>query len=146
MKTNPLADLGEGIDANRVETALKTIGVSLRDTNGEFRDLDDVFADLGEKWPTLTRNQKAYIATMAAGARQQSRFMAIMNNYDRTLELIRVSTNSAGEAAKQYAIYEDSVGAAHNRMQNSLEKLYVTLTSSDAIKSFYDILKSNKII
>lgn len=138
MKENPMAVLEDGVNANRVEKALKTVGVALRDTNGEFRDLDDVFNDLGDTWSSLSRNQKAYIATMAAGSRQQSRFMAIMNNYDRTLQLIRTSTNSAGEANRQYAIYEDSVEAAHNRLTNSLEAMYVSITSSDAIKFLYD--------
>jgi TP901 family phage tail tape measure protein len=34
---------GEALDFNRVDKALKTIGVSLVDTQGQFRDLDDVF-------------------------------------------------------------------------------------------------------
>lgn len=139
MKENPMAQLEDGTDANRVETALKTIGVSLRDTSGEFRNMDDVFADLGESWKGLTRNQKAYIATMAAGSRQQSRFMAIMNDYDRTLQLIRTSTNSAGEANAQYAIYEDSVAAAHQKMQNSFEQMSTSFMSADLIKGFYNL-------
>jgi len=69
MKENPIAVLEDGVDANRVEKALKSVGVALRGTTGEFRDLDEVFNDLGNKWVSLTRNQKAYIATMAAGAR-----------------------------------------------------------------------------
>lgn len=71
---------------------------------------------------------------------QQSRFMAIMNDYDRTLQLVRTSTNSAGEANAQYVIYEDSVSAAQQRMNNSLEQLYTTLMSSDALKIFYDLM------
>jgi len=69
---------------------------------------------------------------------QQSRFMAIMNDYDRTLQLIRTSTNSAGEANAQYEIYTKSVEAANKKMQNSFEAFYVKLTSSEAIKTVYD--------
>lgn len=69
MKENPMADLEDGVNANRVEKALKTVGVTLRDSNGEFRNMDDVFADLGESWKTMSRNQRAYISTMAAGSR-----------------------------------------------------------------------------
>ena len=74
---------------------------------------------------------------MAAGSRQQSRFMAIMNDYERTLQLVRTSTNSAGEANRQYAIYEDSVGASLNRLKNTQEAFYASITSSDAIKFLY---------
>jgi len=139
MKEDPTKILEDGVNANRVEKALKTVGVSLRDSAGQFRDLELVFNELGEKWGDLSRNQRAYIATISAGMRQQSRFMAIMNNYDRTLELVRTSTNSAGEANKQYAIYTDSVEAAQNRLKNTSEAFYASITSSNAIKELYDI-------
>jgi len=57
----------------------------LKDANGQFRNLDDVFMELSKKWNTLDRNSQRYIATIAAGSRQQSRFIAMMENYDRTL-------------------------------------------------------------
>ena len=40
---------GEIVDANRVEAALKSAGVAARDSNGEFRDLSDVFLELNAK-------------------------------------------------------------------------------------------------
>lgn len=65
MKKDPNA-LIDGASANKVESALATIGIALRDAAGEFRPLQDVFDELGMKWNTLTRNQQAYIATVAA--------------------------------------------------------------------------------
>ena len=50
----------EDLDYNKVDIALKSIGVSLKDTNGQFRDLDDVFLELSEKWNTLERNTQRY--------------------------------------------------------------------------------------
>jgi len=47
---------GEIIDANKIETALRTVGVALRDTSGQFRALDDVFLDLAAKWDSLDMN------------------------------------------------------------------------------------------
>ena len=59
----------DDLDYNKVDTALKSVGVSLKDTNGQFRDLDDVFLELSGKWDTLDRNSQRYIATIAAGSR-----------------------------------------------------------------------------
>ena len=56
----------DDLDYNKVDTALKAVGVSLKDTNGQFRDLDDVFLELSKKWNTLDRNTQRYIATTAA--------------------------------------------------------------------------------
>lgn len=58
-----MAILEDGVSANKVETALASIGIALRDSEGEFRALQDVMDELGMKWDSLTRNQQAYIAT-----------------------------------------------------------------------------------
>ena len=134
MKKDPMAILEDGVSANKVESALATIGIALRNSEGEFRALQDVMDELGMKWNSLTRNQQAYIATVAAGSRQQSRFLALMNNYDRTLDLITESQNSAGAAAEQYATYQDSIAAAQARLTASWENLYSKIVDNDLIK------------
>jgi TP901 family phage tail tape measure protein len=91
---------GEIVDANAIETALRSVGVSLRDTSGQFRELDDVFLELSSKWDGLDKNTQRYIATIAAGSRQQSRFIAMMSNYGRTQELVAAANNSAGASVK----------------------------------------------
>jgi TP901 family phage tail tape measure protein len=87
LKKDP-ADIGEVdgevVDANQIETALRSVGVALRDSSGQFRALDDVFLELAEKWDGLSTNTQRYIATIAAGSRQQSRFIAMMSDYGRT--------------------------------------------------------------
>jgi TP901 family phage tail tape measure protein len=75
---------GEIVDANAIETALRSVGVSLRDASGQFRNLDEVFLELSSKWDGLEKNTQRYIATIAAGSRQQSRFIAMMSDYART--------------------------------------------------------------
>ena len=59
----------EDLDYNKVDKALKSVGVSLKDTTGQFRDLDQVFLELSGKWNTLDRNTQRYVATIAAGSR-----------------------------------------------------------------------------
>lgn len=56
----------ESVDLNKVDKALKSVGVQLKDSTGSFRDLDEVFLELSSKWNTLTRNQQRYVATIAA--------------------------------------------------------------------------------
>lgn len=56
-ETTGTDDEGEEIDVNKIETALKTAGIALRDTKGEMRNLDDVFIELSEKWDSLNTMQ-----------------------------------------------------------------------------------------
>jgi hypothetical protein len=58
--------------------------------------LDSILLKLAEKWGTLDTETQRYIATMAAGSRQQSRFLAMMSDYKRTTELVTEAQNSAG--------------------------------------------------
>ncbi len=118
-------------DVNDVETALKTVGISLREANGQLRDLEDVLNELGPKWNSLDRNTQAYLGTIIAGTRQQSRFISMMQNWDRVLELTEVSENSAGQQALMHEKAMQGLDAAINTLTNSWQKFLTTLTNSD---------------
>lgn len=128
----------DDLDYNKVDTALKSVGVSLKDTNGQFRDLDDVFLELSQKWNTLDRNSQRYIATIAAGSRQQSRFIAMMENYDRTMELAGTAYDSAGRASEQFAKYQDTIEYKINQLQNTWEQFRTNFFDSTFFKSIID--------
>ena len=131
----------EGISVNDVDEALKSVGIELKNSEGQIRDLGDVIDELGVQWEGLSKNQKAYLATTIAGTRQQSRFYALMNDYDRTLELVNEGTNSAGKASQQFSLYQDSLTASTQRLENQWQKFYNSVTSGDSIlKGFYNIL------
>jgi TP901 family phage tail tape measure protein len=72
--------LEDGTSINKVEAALKSAGIELRSSTGSFRDLQDVFNELGPKWQYLNSMQQQAIAQAVAGTRQQSRFVAIMQD------------------------------------------------------------------
>ena len=131
---------GEIVDANKIETALRTINVALRDTSGQFRDLDDVFLEIASKWDTLDTNTQRYIATMAAGSRQQSRFIAMMSNYDRTMELVNAANNSAGASQKQFEKTTESLESKLNKLSNAWNAFTMNLANSEVIKFVVDLL------
>ena len=143
LKKNPneLVEVdGEQVDANKIETALRSVGVALRDSNGEFRKLDDVFLDLAKRWDSLTVNQQRYVATMAAGSRQQSRFIAMMSNYDRTVELVNAAYNSAGSSQEQFEKTTESLESKINRLHNAWQEFTMNLSNSAIIKGVVDLL------
>lgn len=154
LKKNPneLVEVdGEQVDANKIETALRSVGVALRDSNGEFRKLDDVFLDLAKRWDSLTVNEQRYVATMAAGSRQQSRFIAMMSNYDRTMELVNAAYNSAGSSQEQFEKTTESLESKINRLHNAWQEFTMNLSNSAIIKGVVDILTGllniiNKIV
>lgn len=60
---------GEVMSLNKIDTALQTIGISMHDATGRFREFDDVIFELADVWDTLDTNSQRYIATMFAGNR-----------------------------------------------------------------------------
>lgn len=62
-------DEGEIIDVNKIDTALKSVGISLNGFMAGTEGLDSVFFRLAQKWDTLDLSTQRYIATMAAGSR-----------------------------------------------------------------------------
>lgn len=143
MKKDPTALVdseGVAMDVNKVDAALKTIGVNLTNTKGEFRDLDDVFLDISARWGDLTQGQQRYIATIAAGSRQQSRFIAMMSNYERTMELVDAANNSAGASQKQFEKTLDSMSSKLNQLKNAWDQFTMGLMNNQIIKFGVDAL------
>jgi len=137
----------EDLDYNKVDTALKSVGVSLKDATGQFRNLDDVFMELSAKWDTLDRNSQRYIATIAAGSRQQSRFIAMMEDYDRTMQLVNITKEAEGRANEQFAKNAESLtfklqslATAWEQFRMKLADVSIFKTVIDGLTSFVDTL------
>lgn len=131
---------GEIVDANAIETALRSVGVSLRDAGGQFRELDDVFLELSSKWSGLDKNTQRYIATIAAGSRQQSRFIAMMQDYGRTQELVTAANTSAGASQKQFEKTMESLEAKVEKLKNAWHEFTMGIANSDLVKFGVDAL------
>ena len=139
IKTAGSSEDGE-TDVNAVETALKSVGVQLRDSENQLRDLEDVLDELGGKWQSLDINTQAYLGTIIAGTRQQSRFITLMQNWDRVLELSEESENSAGQQAIMHRKAMDSLNTAVQQLTNAWQTFLSNLTDSKAFKNILKLL------
>lgn len=122
LKTSSDA-LEDGTSANKVEEALASAGVALRDATGSFRDFDEVIMELSSKWDTLDSNTQRYIATVGAGTRQQSQFIALVSNYAKNIENISTATNSAGAAEQQFQAVSTNLSASLKKLNNNFDAL-----------------------
>jgi TP901 family phage tail tape measure protein len=123
----------DGMSLNRVEKALESIGVPLRDVSGQFRNLEDVLIDVGDKWDTLTTIEQAYIATSLAGTRQQPRLLAIFNDFARTKELIQLSSDATGQLAFQHMEYMEGAEAALAQLKTAWEGFVMSFTDNELV-------------
>lgn len=131
---------------NDVAKALATLNITLLDSNGNWRDMTDIFNDVAAQWQDLDGKQKSYLATALAGTRQQNTFLALMNDLSKGLEggsraweLYTGAMNASGTVAQKYDVWEKSVEAANGRLQASLESLYSTIWSGDMTVGFKNL-------
>ena len=116
-----MADYGETLegdtDINNVESQLAYVGIALKNEQGELRSTEEVLDELGKKWDTLNKNQQAALAKALAGTRQQSRLIAMMDDYERVTELQEIAMRSAGATSAQASVYLEGMEAAINKIQ-----------------------------
>lgn len=91
------------------------------------------------------------IATVASGARQQSRFIAMISNYSKTMELVNAANNSAGASQRQYEKTLDSLETKLAKLKNAWNEFAMGLSNNEFIKAAVDALTGlltaiNKII
>lgn len=132
---------------NDVAKALNAVNIALFDSEGQWRDMNLIFDEIAAKWNDMDDKQRAYISTTLAGTRQQNRFITLMSDMALGLEggsraytLYEQAMNSAGVAAQKYAIYQETVQAAQDRLTVSLQDLYDTLVNGSMMKDFYNAM------
>ena len=129
---------GQEVDVNKISKALRTAGINMNEFFTGAKGLDEIFMELGSKWNSLTTVQQRYIATMAAGSRQQSRFLALMQNYSRTAELTEMAYNSAGSSQEQFEKTLDSLEAKLNQFKAAWDNFVMGIANSDFVKGAID--------
>jgi TP901 family phage tail tape measure protein len=145
MTTNPakLVDSeGEAMSLNKVDKALASVGITLQDVNGQFRDFDEVILELSSKWDTIDKNTQRYIATVMAGNRQQSRFLALVGNYDRLSELYEEAANSQDAATLQTLKTMDSIETKINQLKVAFQEFYTNTGVEELIKGIIEYVTS----
>ena len=131
---------GEIIDVNKIQGALRSVGISMNEFFKGTEGLDDVLLKLASKWDTLDFTTQRYIATTAAGSRQQSRFIAMMSDYSRTQELVSAAYNSTGASQEQFEKTLDGLDAKLTKLKNAWDQFAMGLANNEFIKGAVDVL------
>lgn len=124
------------------EAALKSVGVSVRGTDGDLRDISDTLDDLNQVWGTLNKSQKSYIAEQAAGVRQKNIFISMMDNYNKALKLEQDALDSNGTAMEINDKRADSINGKLEKLSATMTKLYSDALPEEALEGMLDFATS----
>lgn len=123
--------LDDGTTLGKYAKAIDAIGVSIKDSNGELRNMDDVLSDIGERWSTLNKDEQVALAQGVAGIRQYTQFIALMDNWDFMKENLEIAKGATGELQKQADIFAESWEAARKNVKASAEGIYDSLIKDE---------------
>ena len=112
---------------NNVERMLKTVGMDIRTSKGEFKDVTDIIEELVDKWGQLNDVQKNAVGFTFAGTHHKNTFIALIENWDRIKELTEISADSAGQASEKYNAYLDSIEAKSAALSTAMKDLWNNL-------------------
>lgn len=123
--------LDDGTTLNKYSQALATVGVQIKDTDGELKGMDEILDNLGSKWNTLAQDQKIALAETVAGVRQWTQLIALMDNWDFFKENLAMAQDADGALEQQVEIYAESWEAARDRTKAAAEDIYDSLINPD---------------
>lgn len=138
LKAGHLEDPESGESLSNVESTLRGLGIQLRDSNSEFRNFGEVLDDVGSRWNEFSSIQQRAIATSFAGTMQQTRFLALMSNWDQAKKYAQAAADSTGKAAEKLEVYQESLAAKQAKLTASFEAFSSTMLDSDFIALVYD--------
>lgn len=123
--------LDDGTTLGKYSKALAAVGVSIKDSNGELRDMDRILDDIGSKWDTLNKDEQVALAQAVGGIRQYTQFIALMDNWDFMKENLEIAKGATGELQKQADIFAESWEAARKNVKASAEGIYDSLIKDE---------------
>ena len=121
----------DGTTLNKYSKALDTVGISIKDTSGEMKSMNEILDEMGAKWGELSKAQQLALAQTVAGVRQYTQLIALMDNWEFFQENLTTAMGSEGSLEKQARIYAESWEAARDRVRAASEDIYDSLINDD---------------
>lgn len=138
IKLSRLKDYETGEDLSNVETVLRGVGISLRDSHDQFREFDDVLEDTATRWSSFSSVQQRAVAQAFAGTHHMNDFLILMQNWAKVQEYAVVANESSGQSMEKFAAYQESATGKIEGFKNAFQTLSTTVIDSDIFKGLID--------
>lgn len=109
-------------------TAMDALGISVANSDGSMKSLDDVLRQVRSSMSGLTEDQKASYAAMLAGQEGMSGLLAIVNASDEDYQKLSESIQNCTGASQEMAdTMQDNLGGAVTLLKSALESAGITI-------------------
>ena len=119
----------------KLQSKLKALtGVDIMLNENEFKSSYQIMKELSSVWSELTDIQKSSSLELIAGKTRANQIAALLNNFSQAERALDNALNSAGTAAKENAVYLDSIQGRTNQLKASFQKLSSDVINSELVK------------
>ena len=112
-----------------VATAMEELGLSITNSDGSFKPLDQIVTIMRTEFSGLTEDQQAYYATALAGKEGMSGLISLLNLTQEEYDALSASmSNCSGIAGETAAVMQDNLQSKVEQLGGSLESLAIKLS------------------
>ena len=112
-----------------VATAMEELGLSITNSDGSFKSLDQIVTIMRTEFTGLTEDQQAYYATALAGKEGMSGLISLLNLTQEEYDALSSSMNNcSGIAGETAAVMQDNLQSKVEQLGGSLESLAIKLS------------------
>lgn len=116
---------------DKVETAMRSLNISLTDSGGNMKSLDEIMGDLRDGFSGLSEAEQAQMAFSLAGQDAMSGLLAIVNASDDDFNNLKDAIyNCDGVAANMAETMQDNLQGSITILKSALEGLGIEIYES----------------
>ena len=113
---------------DQMQQAMNELGIEITNSDGTFKSLDDIIAQLRTSMSGMTDEQKAYYASVLAGKTGLSGMMSLLNMSQEEYDALASSIDNCGGVADETAsVMQDNLKNDVEQLTGSLEAMAITL-------------------
>lgn len=127
-------------DISAAEKSLRSVGIQVRDSANEFRDLTDIMADLGKVWNSLSSVEKSNIGYNIAGIRQLNILNSLFGSWEDYASIMDDIDERTGTTLKNQEVYAESLAGHLGELEAVGQSVWNNIIQSETLKSGIDLL------
>ena len=115
--------------SSTVAEAMDELNLSITNSDGSFKSLDEIITTMRTSFNGLTDDQKAYYATALAGKEGMSGLISLLNLTQEEYDALTASMNNcSGVAGETAAVMQDNLQSKVEQLGGALESLAIKLS------------------
>lgn len=115
--------------SSTVASAMDELNLSITNSDGSFKSLDEIITTMRTSFSGLTDDQKAYYVTALAGKEGMSGLISLLNLTQEEYDTLTASMNNcSGVAGETAAVMQDNLQSKVEQLGGALESLAIKLS------------------